>query len=194
MNGKELLIKYLNKDKHERKLGRYYASEIFGIMKGYKTVENFFEVEQITDNVDGILNGIMKEDFVAKIFKEMEVPCKCGDEQSKYELKITDDILIVVKPDFEFKDVVWETKAPIFYRDFSKIKESYLHQLECEYRATNKDVYLGYFIEGKILPKLVKYKPSERRWNSTIKKIKSFHEELKEQDGMIDIKDIPLVF
>lgn len=173
MKGQELLKKYLNRNQHERIKGRYYASEISAIRKGWKLPEDFFKPNEINDNFDGILNGIMKEDFLAKIFNEMEVPCKCGKEQSKYEIKV-DNIVIVCKPDFEFKDMVWETKAPITYRKFGEIKESYKDQLECEFRATNKQVLLGYFTEGKILPTLLPYKPSDRRWENIKKKIIEF--------------------
>lgn len=178
MKTQELLKQYLNRNQRPRKKGRYYASEISAIRKGWKLPEDFYKPNEITDNFDGILNGTMKEDFLAKILTEMKVPCKCGKNQNKYEIKI-DDIVIVCKPDFEFKKVVWETKAPITYRNFGEIKESYKDQLECEFRATGKQVQLGYFIEGQIFPILLNYKPSDVRWKNIKKKLLDFHYGIK---------------
>jgi len=184
MKSQELLGKYLNRNQHPRKKGRYYASEVSAIRKKWKLPEDFFKPNKITDNFDGILNGTMKEDFLAMIFTKMEIPCKCGKDQSKYEIPIKaqepiDDIVIVCKPDFEFSEVVWETKAPMTYRKFNEVKESYKDQLECEFRATGKQVKLGYFVEGQIFPILVPYKPSDIRWKNIKKSILKFHNEIK---------------
>jgi len=183
MKSNKLLKEYLNRNQHQRKRGRYYASEINAIRKGWKLPGDFFKPNEITENFDGILNGTMKEDFLAKIFTEMKIKCACGEKQTKYEIPVkaqepVDDIVIVCKPDFEFKNEVWETKAPITYRDFSKIKESYKDQLECEFRATGKQVKLGYFVEGQIFPILLPYKPSDVRWRNIKKKLKEFHQEV----------------
>jgi len=175
MNSKELLKQYVNHSSHPRKKGRFYASEVTAIRKGWKLPEDFFRPNEITNNFDGILNGIMKEDFLANILKDK---CKCGKDQTKYEIKVNDEIVIVTKPDFEFTNVVWETKAPITYRDFSKIKEGYKDQLECEFRATNKKVFLGYFVEGQIFPILLEYKPSNVRWKNICKKLIEFNNQL----------------
>jgi len=178
MKSNELLGKYINRNQHPRKKGRYYASEVSAIRKKWKLPEDFFKPNKITDNFDGILNGTMKEDFLAKIFTEMKIPCKCGKDQSKYEIPV-EDIVIVCKPDFEFMKEVWETKAPMTYRKFNEVKESYKDQLECEFRATGKQVKLGYFVEGQIFPILVPYKPSDVRWKNIKKSILKFHNEIK---------------
>jgi len=179
MKSQELLGKYINRNQHPRKKGRYYASEISAIRKKWKLPEDFFKPHKITDNFDGILNGTMKEDFLAKIFTKMEINCACGKKQNKYEIPIDcgeSGVVIVCKPDFEFMKEVWETKAPMTYRKFNEVKESYKDQLECEFRATGKQVKLGYFVEGQIFPILVPYKPSDVRWKNICKKILEFHE------------------
>ena len=184
MKSQELLKKYLNRNQHPRKKGRYNASEIDNIRRGFKKPEDFFKPNIITENFDGILNGTMKEDFLAKIFTEMKRKCACGKNQNKYKIpvKVTEkvtEIVIVCKPDFEFTEEVWETKAPINYRKFGEIKESYKDQLECEFRATGKQIKLGYFVEGQIFPILLPYKPSDVRWKNICKKLKEFHDGIK---------------
>ena len=178
MKSQELLKKYLNRYNKPRKKGRYFASEISQIRKGWKLPEDFFKPNKIESNFDGILNGTMKEDFLAKIFTKMGIKCACGKKQNKYEIPV-EHIVIVCKPDFEFKEIVWETKAPITYRKFGEIKESYKDQLECEFRATGKQVQLGYFVEGQIFPILLDYKPSDVRWRNICKKILEFDKAVK---------------
>ena len=204
MKSADLLKQYLNRNSKPRVIGRINASEVHYIRKGWKTPEQWIANEPIEENIDGILNGMMKEDYLAMILNEMGVKCKCGENQPKYELKISDDVVIVCKPDFEFTEVVWETKAPIFYRDFDKVKDSYKDQLEIEHRATGKQIMLGYFKEGQVFPVLIPYKPSDRRWKNIQEKILAFDKLVRggkvedKQSGIdyevgeIKLEDMPL--
>ena len=42
MKSKEILRQYINNGSHERKKGRFYASEITAIRKSWKLPEDFF--------------------------------------------------------------------------------------------------------------------------------------------------------
>lgn len=177
----ELLEKQVNGKNKERVLGRYYASELNTILKGYVKPENFFKPRRIEENKKEVMYGMDKELCLANTFHELNINCLCGKEQAKYELKVDDEITIVTKPDFLFPEMTWETKAPINWNDFTRIKPSYVYQLECEYRATKRKTYLGYFSSEQYrrLPILVEYLPSDETWNEIVKKIKLYHNKIK---------------
>lgn len=177
----QAIYNYLNSPK-EREYGRYYASELYSIIAGYKKPENHFDPDPIKEEHQGlVLRGMAYEALLADILKDK---CKCGENQSKYELKI-DDITIVVKPDFEWENEVWETKYPRV--PVTEIPNKWKYQLECEYRATNKKVKLIVFSEPKELGKLpfhlkeIEYQPSEDTWQEIQNKIKVYHNKIKQQ-------------
>jgi hypothetical protein len=171
----DIFLGYVNKKRegHERQIGRYWASELGAICNGWLTPEHFFEEkEKPVDGAKMILTGIAMEDMLHKIFKEMKVDY---NYQERQELKINDEIVITIKPDFVFKDFVIETKFP-----FSEITDTskYAHQLEVEYRTFQKKVYLGVLSVPFDL-RLMEYIPSKLRWDNIMKKVIKFHEELK---------------
>jgi len=139
----EILLRYANQKHEPRQIGRYWSSEIYSILKGKLTPKNFFEPKQIDiTGARNIISGMAFEAQLKDIFEKTGVKFKYGDE-IKREIKITDDIVLVSKPDFEFEDWVLETKYPTKTRQ--GIPEWWLYQLESEYRATNKPVKLGVF-------------------------------------------------
>ena len=117
-----------------------------------------------------ILTGVATEDMLTKILKDMNVDFQ---EQVKLEIKIK-DIVLVVKPDFVFKNMVWETKHA-----FSKNWEKYKYQLEAEYRATKKKTYLG-ILSTPFNVDLLKYNPSDELWEEIQDKLYAFHEKVKQ--------------
>lgn len=182
-----LLDAELNGKEKERVLGRYYASELNTILNGYIKPEDFFKPRKIESNQKEIRYGMDKELCLADTFKNLNIDCLCGDNQAKFELKINDEIIIVVKPDFLFPDMCWETKAPINWKDFTRIKPSYRYQLECEYRATKRKTFLGYFTSEQYrrLPILVEYVPNNETWNEIIKKLTLYNEQIKKWNSKI---------
>jgi len=175
----ELLSNYVNRDsdEHKRAVGRYWATDIGPIMKGYLTPENFFERKPI--DLMGcrmVLTGICFEDMLKKMFETLRVDC---ESQIKKEIKIDDEITLVVKTDFVFKDFVIETKFPFSMIRENTIPDRYVSQLECEYRSLYKRVYLGVFSVPFDL-KLIEYIPSQRRWNTILRVLKDFHQKLKQ--------------
>ena len=180
MTLQQKISSYLNSPR-ERKLGRYYSSELYSIIGGYKKPEDHFKPDPIKPEHQGVvLRGMMAEALLADILKDS---CRCGDDQPKYELKIDDEITIVVKPDFEWKNEGWETKYPKV--PVSEVPKKWRYQLECEYRATGKKIKLMVLSdpkEIKTLPfdiKEIEYQPSEATWQEIIKKIKVYHNKVK---------------
>lgn len=174
----EKKLSFLNNDDglHKPKIGRYSASSLYSIIAGYKKPEDFFKPDPIkSEHIDIVLRGMMAEDMLTKILKD--AGCRCGDDQSKYELKIDDEIVIVCKPDFEWKNEVWECKYPkeMVY----EIPRKWKYQLECEAMATNKPVKLMVFSEPFNLTQ-IDYQQDDRVWEEIVKKIKSYHNKLKE--------------
>ena len=170
----DFILKYYNKpqvEKYKPQIGRYSASSIYNIQKGYLNVNNYFDKKPIDmRGVKNIFRGCALEDMLQKVFTsegvKLDMRPEDPNKQIKYELKIGDYIL-VVKPDFIFKDkdFVFEMKAPnkINY-DISDWNKD---QCECEYRATLKDVYLvkiNIYADNDLpLFILIKYKHSDRR-------------------------------
>ena len=169
----ELALSYVNRETdHKKEIGRYWASEIYGILKGYLKPGEYLERKEIKDP-SMIITGIANEDILTKMLTEMNIDFK---PQEKYEVKIK-DIVLVVKPDFVFKDYVWETKHP-----FSANIDKYKYQLEAEYRATKKDVYLG-ILKTPFKIVLTKYIPNDKLWEEIVKGLYSFHLKVKKYYG-----------
>ena len=176
MKFNDIIKEYINKDKYVRQFGRYWATDIYSIRKKYTTPETFFKSGDI--EIDGckmILTGQAMEDMLTKIFKTMKVDFKA---QEKKVMKINKDIELVVKPDFVLPNYIIETKHPFSMTTIKKIPERYYAQLECEYRAFNKTVYLG-ILSSPFNLELIEYIPSKRRWSNIQKLLIDFHEKLK---------------
>jgi len=122
-----------------------------------------------------ISTGIATEDFLTKVFKAQKVDVKY---QEKRVMKLNEEIDLVVKPDYVFPDFVLETKYPFSIVKEGTIPDRYNYQLECEYFAFQKPVYLGVFSTPFAI-NFIPYKPSPRRWNNIQKTLKTFHEEVK---------------
>jgi len=161
MKTNNLLLNFVNKDSHPRERGRYWATDIFPIIKGYLKPKDFFTHKEIDlQGARNIISGEAYESQWKEILEANKIDFKYGNEIKK-EIKITDKIILVVKPDFETKNWVLETKYPT--KPTNEIPEKWEYQLEAEFRATKKKVYLGIF-EYPFNIKYLEYKPSEERW------------------------------
>ena len=172
----KILTGYITRNDFKRQIGRYWSSEVEYIRKGYVTVENFNEPKQFDINSTRlILTGMAMENQLTDIFLKQKVDC---EYQSKIVMHINREIDLVVKPDFVFPDFVVETKYPFSIVKQGEIPIRYNYQLECEYRAFEKPVYLGVF-SVPFNVQFVEYKPSNRRWNNIKRVLVDFHHELK---------------
>jgi len=172
----EIIVKFVNKkEDKKRELGRYYASEIYSIIKGNLTPENFFQEKPLVDEFGAkcISSGIAVEEYLHKVFEEMKVDCVY---QPKKEIQIREDIVLVVKPDFQFPDFLVELKYP--YKLHEDIPVKWQYQLECEYRGWYLPVYL-WQVYHPFSIKQITYTPSKFRWGKIVKTLIRFHEELK---------------
>jgi len=115
---------------------------------------------------------------LSKIFEKREVDCQA---QAKNVLHITDEIDLVVKPDYVFPDYIVETKFPFSSINPMEVPQRYVHQLECEYQAfAPRRVFLGVF-SVPFNVSFIEYIPSSRRWTNIKKTLIDFHEQLKKQ-------------
>ena len=164
-------------DDYIRPVRRYWASEINSIKTGYFKPKNFHKKRK--QNIFGsgmILTGVAMENMLTKIVKSSDMMCVT---QEKMVLNITDEIELVVKPDYAFPSMVWETKFPFWLKDYTVIPERYNCQLECEYRAFEKTVFLGMFTVPFNV-KFIEYIPSDKLWEEIQEVIIDFHEKVKE--------------
>jgi len=172
----DLIVKYVNRNNHQRQKNRYWSSDIYSLIKGHLTPSNYFEPKTIDiEGARNIISGMAYESQWKEILEKTGVKFKYGDE-IKREMKITDEITLVVKPDFEFDNWVLETKYPTKERE--EIPEWYLYLLECEFRACQKNVKLGIFSYPFAI-KYVPYKPDDKRWDLIQKTLIEFHNKLK---------------
>jgi len=101
----KMLLSFANREEgHVKKKGVYWSSEIYAISKGYITPENYFEKKDIDlYGAENIILGCAIEEYFNKIFSHNKANC---EYQSRKEIKISDDIVLVVKPDFNFKSCI----------------------------------------------------------------------------------------
>ena len=175
MKFSKILKDYTNREQgHEREIGRYWASDIYAIKKGYLTPENFFEKREI--DLQGcrlIESGNMAEAHLEKIFNELGFK---HQYQPKKEIQI-DDFVLVVVPDFSFDNFILETKYP--YRETLSIPEKWQYQLEAEYRAFSRQVLLGIF-EYPFYLRTIEYTPSKERWDDIKSLLREFNKKFYE--------------
>ncbi len=181
MTIKESIKNYYNKPRERvREPGKYFASEIWYMSKGYLTVPEFIRGMEkgYAKKVDeqGMANmfrGSAAENMLYKILKEE------GQEfevQNRYEVNVA-GIIISGKLDFEFPDKVVETKCP--NKPTNGIPDKWSFQLELYHRMTGKPVYLGIFDkQGSEVIRFFPYEPSEEVWSLIKETVLGFHEKL----------------
>lgn len=170
----DLLLSYVNREQRPRKLHRYWATDVYKIIKGYLTAGNFFLQKPI--DITGAKNIISGEAYESKwkeILEANKIEFQYGDK-IKREIKIK-QIVLVVKPDFEMNNWVLETKYPT--KPTNEIPDKWVYQLECESRATKKKVYLGVF-EYPFYIRYFEYKPSDKRWEDIQQTLINFDKKL----------------
>ena len=183
MDINDKLLAYYNSKQYSRTLGRYSASDVYKIKKGYLNSKNFFKIEQLDmKGLKNIWRGIGLEDKLLKDFYEMGIPMERNEQggQIKIEYKINDEITLVMKPDFVLEKFVLETKSP--NKIYDEIPPWYKYQCEIQYRLLNKPVYLTIInIYDNDDPLLIpiKYEPNEELWQEIQSLIVKFHERLK---------------
>lgn len=172
MKLKELFNNYVNKEPRERNKGFFYASEVGSIINGYLLPSDFYKSKKIDKTGQAnIMSGQAFEAEFKKILEHNEIPFK---HEPRYEVKF-DDITITVKPDFEFADKVIETKFPVKLATDEEYLERYQYQLQLEWEATHKKVYLGIFAHPFNLH-LVEFLPDMARFNKIKKALKDFND------------------
>lgn len=175
MNYKELVYNYTNKTKDEprtREKGKFYASEVGSIIKGYLKPEDFYKIKTI-DKVEPLLSGMSFESTFKAILEYNNINFT---HEPRYEIKF-DDIIITVKPDFELEDKVIETKFPYKIGTPEEYLERYKHQLELEHQATKKEVILGVFSHPFNI-NFYHYEPNKKLFKEIKVALKKFNKKL----------------
>ena len=179
MNTEEIPLEYLSRkddNHHARIVGRYNSSELYGIVKGTCKPKNFFKEKKFDRfGASLIIAGISAED----IWTKMLIATKASVVfQDKKEIKISDEIVIVAKPDYHFPTFLAEMKKP---RVISMvIPEKWEYQLEAYYRAFRLPIQLWQVNDD--ITKLYKlvFTPSDERWSKVVNAVKAFDKELRE--------------
>jgi hypothetical protein len=187
MKIKDLLKNYgnSNPEKHTKKVGRFSATDLYGIIHGYTTPKQFLEGRVMDEK--GSINchrGEVVEIGAKLLFERSGAEF---DTQVK-DVIIVDGIEYVAVADFTFKKdgipyKILECKSP---ENFNGLKAHNLHQLELQYRIFKLPIYIGYFDfirgeHGNVFTELgsYKYKPSDKLWLIIQTRCWDFNEELK---------------
>ena len=178
---KQALFNNYNKPKDKpREIGKYHASELWYIYKGYTTTGNFFK--QKPADKQGIANmfiGSAMEDRLVKVLLEEN---EGYETQTRHEMEIDKGIVISGKTDLEDKDKVIELKCP--KEDTYGVPDKWKFQMEFYHRATGKDVRLGIFYKNDSeLIRFFPYEPSNETWELIQNTIKEFHLKLQKKYG-----------
>ena len=174
MKVNQIIQQYLNREKGPRKIGRYYASELYGIIKGESKPEDFFKKREIDEvGCKYVSEGIAIENYLTKVFIEMNVDVICQD---KKEIQITDEIILVAKPDFNFKTFLAELKRPA--KVWEDIPIKWVYQLESYYRGWYLPIYLWQVYYPCSIKQLA-YVPSDARWRKIKRILCEFHKGVK---------------
>jgi hypothetical protein len=175
MKIKETISNYYNKphDK-EREIGKFHASEIWSIFKGYTTAGNFFKQKDVDKRgMACMFRGSAMEDMLCRILTEEKVDFKT---QERFELK-EKDWVISGKLDFNFPDYVLETKCPDSLTN--GIPDKWKFQLCCYAKMTGKPVFLGIFDkQGDDIIRFFKYEYKEEDWDLIKTTLDNFHNKL----------------
>ena len=176
MTIQEAIKNYVNRERKDRVIGRYWASEIYKIKKGYMSPKDFFTKRIIEEEVSigNICQGIAGENFIKCVLDENKVPYT---SQSPIEITLENGIIVSGKADFQFNNGVFEVKAPT--RPLEEIPERYKDQLEAYWQAFKLPVYL---CELKFNPFNVSVWPYESepgRWEQSIEHLAKFHKKVQ---------------
>ena len=183
----DLVGKWINRPNSHapRQIGRYYASELHSIVKGYFRPCDWLKQKDEIDKrgIKNISLGMQTEDFLTRVFTDLKLDFQ---PQAKKELQIDDGIVLVSKPDFVFPKKVLECKCPQSQYDRmggleNYIPERYKDQLEAYYRTFYLDVILvkadRASLDDTLYPTYL-YEPSKARWNTIVDTIYKFHKQV----------------
>jgi hypothetical protein len=176
MNFNSERLQYGNKgDRHIKKIGRFSATDLYKIVKGIITPEEFFNASQMDEKGSlNCLRGDTLEYGVSQVWKRSGA---IFDTQIKREI-IIDDLTFVAVADFHFGDKILECKSPekfTGYKDYNK------YQCELQYRIFNVPIYIGYynFVDGNLTEQgSYKYEPNDFLWSDIQRACKSFNKRL----------------
>lgn len=167
-----MLLNYIinSKEKKQRQIGRYWASDIYSIIKGYLKPQDFLKEKEIDlYGSENIAMGLAIEEYWNKVFQFNNLDYKYQDKQV---IKITNEIELVVVSDFNFKTKLLELKFPDSPTK-NEIPDKWAFQLEAQAKVFQKPVYLGIVRKHPLLTEIL-FKPSIIRWNNIVKKLKEF--------------------
>lgn len=173
----ELLKDYVNRrESKERRAGRYWASDLYGIITGKAKPEDFFKAKTFDlKSCRNIVEGELRELALKQLldFSRVRYDYQVKKVKTLYTQNFG-EIELVAIADFLFDNMIVECKSPT---RMTGIKEYHYPQLEAQYRIFGKPIYVMYLKE-RFEYRSFKYAPSERRWKEILNKLVEFHVKL----------------
>jgi len=173
MRPTEMLVSFVNREKKERELGRYWATDIYKIVNRYLTPNNFFAKQKI--NLWGAENILVGEAMEEKLHEIFQFNKGLYEYQQKKVINI-DDIELVAVADFNFKSKILETKFPDKPMG-NVVPDKWKYQLEVLHRVFLKPVSLVIMRKHPLYTE-VKYEPNDQLWEYIQDTLKVFHKKL----------------
>ena len=134
----EKLKERFEHEEHEKKIGRYSASEIWGLLNGKIPPEKYLEPREFDEESKRkMFFGIIIHDGIQKLFEFKE---------KKYEIEIEKGVVIVCKIDLEIGNKIFEFKTREDLEAFEEVPSWYLLQVQCYLEAKDLDEMKLYLI------------------------------------------------
>lgn len=180
---KELIEKQNQKD--DREFGKYYVSELWGIVNGYKTIDDVLNGEKLdlTSSYKTIKGTIWHEVIQSLL------DAKCYEIEKRIEIPVNDEIKLVGKIDIydKLNNEVWELKTS----DEVMEKPKSWHKYQVKMYLSMVEAEKGYIFQpvikmnGKKIEKfglflLGEVKRDNKFYAKQIEFLKQFHQKVKD--------------
>lgn len=157
-------------EENKRVIGRYHASEIWGIMNGKIPPSKFLEPRTFTeDEMKRMYWGTIVHEGIQQLF---------GFQENKYEIKVDKDITIVCKIDLEIGKKIFEFKTRESIEDFETLPSWYDLQAQCYLEVKDMDELYLYLIGWGLTRRLFIVKRERAVFDNICVNLKDYHQKV----------------
>ena len=168
----EKLKQRFKEEQREKKIGRYSASELWGLLNKKIPPENYLEPRVFTEEeMRRMYWGVIVHEGIQKLFG--------GFEEKKYVIQVDKDIELVCKIDLEIGNEIFEFKTRETIDDFQELPSWYLYQSLCYLEAKNLEEMKLYLLGWGFSRRLFIVKRNKVLFESLMAKLKIYHENVK---------------
>ena len=166
------LVEDNEKNKRDKKIGRYNASDLYQIFTNKITPEIYLKPKEFTlEELRRMYWGTIIGWGIQKLF---------GYEEKKYEIKIDKEITLVCKTDLELDNEIIEFKTRAEIDKYDTLPPWYLHQCISYMKAKDLSKMRLYAFSWAFSGKLYEVEYDEKIWKEIVEKLTIFHQKVKQ--------------